>query len=107
MASLSGKKLFNKFGLFCLFSHFCTRKVARLEFLEPPPGPSGSNGKEIECDVTLPYFMKFFIDSANLEQIENAQRFGLLDGVTTNPSLMAKEGVADFDKTLSSYMRYH
>jgi transaldolase len=42
--------------------------------------------------------MKFFIDSANLEHIQNVQQFGLLDGVTTNPSLMAKEGVSDFDK---------
>lgn len=37
--------------------------------------------------------MKFFIDTANLEQIKQAQEMGILDGVTTNPSLMAKEGV--------------
>ena len=37
--------------------------------------------------------MKFFIDTANLEQIEEAQSLGVLDGVTTNPSLMAKEGI--------------
>ena len=37
--------------------------------------------------------MKFFIDTANLEQIEEAQELGVLDGVTTNPSLMAKEGI--------------
>lgn len=37
--------------------------------------------------------MKFFIDTANLEQIRQAQNMGILDGVTTNPSLMAKEGV--------------
>jgi len=37
--------------------------------------------------------MKFFIDTANLEQIEEANDLGILDGVTTNPSLMAKEGI--------------
>ncbi|MDL2265855.1 fructose-6-phosphate aldolase [Parabacteroides sp. OttesenSCG-928-G07] len=37
--------------------------------------------------------MKFFIDTANLEQIKKAQDLGVLDGVTTNPSLMAKEGI--------------
>ena len=35
--------------------------------------------------------MKFFIDTANLNQIEEAQNLGVLDGVTTNPSLMAKK----------------
>ena len=37
--------------------------------------------------------MKFFIDTANLDQIREAQELGILDGVTTNPSLMAKEGI--------------
>ena len=37
--------------------------------------------------------MKFFIDTANLEQIREANALGVLDGVTTNPSLMAKEGI--------------
>lgn len=37
--------------------------------------------------------MKFFIDTANLDQIRQAQSLGILDGVTTNPSLMAKEGI--------------
>jgi transaldolase len=37
--------------------------------------------------------MKFFIDTASLEQIREANELGILDGVTTNPSLMAKEGV--------------
>lgn len=37
--------------------------------------------------------MKFFIDTANLDQIKEAQDLGILDGVTTNPSLMAKEGI--------------
>ena len=37
--------------------------------------------------------MKFFIDTANLSDIKEAQELGILDGVTTNPSLMAKEGI--------------
>ena len=37
--------------------------------------------------------MKFFIDTANLDQIREANDLGVLDGVTTNPSLMAKEGI--------------
>src|SRR3712207_4596110 len=37
--------------------------------------------------------MKFFIDTANLSQIKEAHELGILDGVTTNPSLMAKEGI--------------
>jgi transaldolase len=37
--------------------------------------------------------MKFFIDTANLDQIKEAEELGILDGVTTNPSLMAKEGI--------------
>ncbi len=39
------------------------------------------------------YIMKFFLDTANLEQIQEAYNLGVLDGVTTNPSLMAKEGI--------------
>ena len=38
--------------------------------------------------------MQFFIDTANLAQIQEAQNLGVLDGVTTNPSLMAKEGIS-------------
>lgn len=41
--------------------------------------------------------MLFFIDSANLEEIKEIAELGILDGVTTNPSLMAKEGIRDFD----------
>ncbi len=41
--------------------------------------------------------MKFFIDTANLDEIKEASRMGVVDGVTTNPSLMAKEGATDFD----------
>ncbi|MFD2741923.1 MULTISPECIES: fructose-6-phosphate aldolase [Sphingobacterium] len=47
--------------------------------------------------------MKFFIDTANLEQIKEAQDLGVLDGVTTNPSLMAKEGISGQDNILNHY----
>lgn len=47
--------------------------------------------------------MKFFIDTANLEQIKEAADFGILDGVTTNPSLMAKEGIAGEANILNHY----
>ena len=39
--------------------------------------------------------MKFFIDTANLDEIREAASLGLIDGVTTNPSLMSKEGIGD------------
>lgn len=47
--------------------------------------------------------MKFFIDTANLEDIKEAQELGVLDGVTTNPSLMAKEGITGNVKILKHY----
>jgi len=47
--------------------------------------------------------MKFFIDTANLDQIKEAQDLGVLDGVTTNPSLMAKEGITGSDNILNHY----
>jgi transaldolase len=47
--------------------------------------------------------MKFFIDTANLEQIKEAQALGILDGVTTNPSLMAKEGITGTDNIINHY----
>lgn len=47
--------------------------------------------------------MKFFIDTANLEQIRLAQNMGILDGVTTNPSLMAKEGVKGKEQIFNHY----
>lgn len=47
--------------------------------------------------------MKFFIDTANLNEIKEAYELGVLDGVTTNPSLMAKEGIAGKDKVFSHY----
>ncbi|MEC7172920.1 MAG: fructose-6-phosphate aldolase [Bacteroidota bacterium] len=48
--------------------------------------------------------MKFFIDTANLDQIKEAQDLGVLDGVTTNPSLMAKEGITGAENILSHYV---
>ena len=47
--------------------------------------------------------MKFFIDTANLAQIQEANDFGILDGVTTNPSLMAKEGIKGQEAIMQHY----
>ena len=62
------------------------------------------------CDVSsLPFFllsllgMRFFIDTANLDNIKEAQALGILNGVTTNPSLMAKEGIKGKDNILEHY----
>jgi transaldolase len=49
--------------------------------------------------------MKFFIDTANLEQIKAAQDLGILDGVTTNPSLMAKEGIKGEQNIVEHYIK--
>lgn len=49
--------------------------------------------------------MKFFIDTANLDQIKEAQALGVLDGVTTNPSLMAKEGITGTVNILAHYTK--
>ena len=49
--------------------------------------------------------MKFFIDTANLDQIKEAQDLGILDGVTTNPSLMAKEGITGKQNILDHYKK--
>ena len=48
--------------------------------------------------------MKFFIDTANLDQIKEAEALGVLDGVTTNPSLMAKEGITGQENILNHYV---
>lgn len=48
--------------------------------------------------------MKFFIDTANIAQIQQAQDLGVLDGVTTNPSLMAKEGITGKNNILKHYV---
>jgi len=49
--------------------------------------------------------MKFFIDTANLDQIKEAQDLGVLDGVTTNPSLMAKEGISGQENIIDHYKK--
>ncbi len=49
--------------------------------------------------------MKFFIDTANLDDIAEAQALGVLDGVTTNPSLMAKEGITGEENILNHYIK--
>lgn len=49
--------------------------------------------------------MKFFIDTANLDQIKEAQDLGVLDGVTTNPSLMAKEGITGAENIKNHYVK--
>lgn len=57
--------------------------------------------------VPLPetaHSMKFFIDTANLDQIREAQDLGVLDGVTTNPSLMAKEGITGDARIIQHYL---
>jgi len=48
--------------------------------------------------------MKFFIDTANLDEIREANDLGILDGVTTNPSLMAKEGITGRENILKHYV---
>lgn len=48
--------------------------------------------------------MKFFIDTANLDEIKEANDLGVLDGVTTNPSLMAKEGITGQDNIIQHYI---
>lgn len=47
--------------------------------------------------------MKFFIDTANIDDIKQAQALGVLDGVTTNPSLMAKEGITGKENIIQHY----
>lgn len=46
--------------------------------------------------------MKFFIDTANLAEIKEAAELGMIDGVTTNPSLVAKEGDVDFKEHIAA-----
>ena len=60
------------------------------------------------CFVIVNYkifeIMKFFIDTANLAQIREANEMGVLDGVTTNPSLMAKEGIKGAENCKKHYV---
>jgi len=55
-------------------------------------------------ELKTTFSMKFFIDTANLDQIKEAQDLGVLDGVTTNPSLMAKEGITGHDNIMKHYV---
>jgi transaldolase len=55
------------------------------------------------CVLKFFIVMKFFIDTANLAQIKEANELGILDGVTTNPSLMAKEGIKGHDAVFNHY----
>lgn len=50
--------------------------------------------------------MKFFIDTANLDEISQANEMGLIDGVTTNPSLIAKEGDIDFKEHIAKFVQW-
>jgi transaldolase len=59
---------------------------------------------EVTCHFFFKSFcMKFFIDTANLDQIREANDLGILDGVTTNPSLMAKEGIKGEEAIMKHY----
>lgn len=59
---------------------------------------------DLQLSLTLkPYRMKFFIDTANLDDIREAYDLGILDGVTTNPSLMAKEGISGDENVKAHY----
>jgi len=58
----------------------------------------------IYCIENKPADMKFFIDTANLDEIREAAALGVLDGVTTNPSLMAKEGITGRNNILKHYV---
>ena len=49
--------------------------------------------------------MKFFVDTANLDEIKEAQSLGILDGVTTNPSLMAKENITGSQNIINHYKK--
>jgi transaldolase len=61
--------------------------------------------KSTKQTIGMCYFrgMKFFIDTANLDQIREAEALGVLDGVTTNPSLMAKEGITGDEAVKAHY----
>ncbi|CAN5168384.1 fructose-6-phosphate aldolase [soil metagenome] len=60
---------------------------------------------ELFKNTTNILYMKFFIDTANLDQIKEAQDLGVLDGVTTNPSLMAKEGITGRENIINHYKK--
>jgi len=65
--------------------------------------PAGQRQKKEHNLINIKQ-MKFFIDTANLNDIKEAQALGILDGVTTNPSLMMKEGIAGKNNILKHYV---
>jgi transaldolase len=67
-----------------------------------PLGPGHCAGAAINQTTKGISVMKFFIDTANLNEIREAASLGILDGVTTNPSLIAKEGQVDFQEHILS-----
>ncbi len=73
------------------------RKVARVG------GCSGEFAIFFCINQSFNIIMKFFIDTASLAEIKEAQDLGVLDGVTTNPSLMAKEGIGGVENVLNHY----
>ena len=82
-----------------------SNKTTNISAQKNPFG--GKNVKYFLLEASkLWYFctMKFFIDTANLDQIREAHDLGILDGVTTNPSLMAKECITGADAVLKHYV---
>jgi len=72
--------------------------------IERKARPGVYGGTRPKKNKTKNIKMKFFIDTANLAQIKEAQSLGVLDGVTTNPSLMAKEGITGKNNILKHYV---
>lgn len=72
-------------------SRICVEANSRINFSHRPK------------PTTQIFPMKFFIDTANLDQIKEAYELGILDGVTTNPSLMAREGVKGQEAVMKHY----
>jgi transaldolase len=69
-----------------------------------PQSTKGINFAENSIFTLKNDIMQFFIDTANLDQIREANELGILDGVTTNPSLMAKEGIKGRENILKHYV---
>ena len=85
----------------------CAVPVRRVERPAPAKPPQGRNAARIcGCSGVFDAFfisMLFFVDTANLDHIREASELGILDGVTTNPSLMAKEGISGEKNILKHY----
>src|ERR1700722_3630458 len=80
--------------------------ISNLPFFLPYPLARPSIGGMIFVNFVSKHhnIMKFFIDTANLDQIKEAHELGILDGVTTNPSLMAKEGIKGKEAVYKHYL---